>query len=101
MAKEPFKEGEFANRTRREKIIILIAGILFILCIVFIALFAKELSRNNDSSSASSRGHPGQCLLYYAVAIRTGTVRRVWFAIRTVVGIFLAIVGGILVIFDF
>ena len=37
----------------------------------------------------------------FAVAIRTGTVRRVWFAIRTVVGIFLAIVGGIFVIFDF
>ena len=36
-----------------------------------------------------------------AVAIRTGTVRRVWFAIRTAVGIFLAIVGEIFVFFDF
>ena len=27
------------------------------------------------------------------MAIRTGTVRRVWFAIRTAMGIFLAIVG--------
>ena len=32
------------------------------------------------------------------MAIRTGTVRRVWFAIRTAVGIFLAIVGEIFVI---
>ena len=38
---------------------------------------------------------------YIAVAIRTGTVRRVWFAIRTAVGIFLAIVGEIFVFFDF
>ena len=30
-----------------------------------------------------------------AVAIRTGTVRRVWFAVRTAVGIFLAIVEKI------
>ena len=37
----------------------------------------------------------------FAVAIRTGTVRRVWFAIRTAVGIFLAIVGEIFVFFDF
>ena len=37
----------------------------------------------------------------YAVAIRTGTVRRVWFPIRTAVGIFLAIVGEIFVFFDF
>ena len=37
----------------------------------------------------------------FAVAIRTGTVRRVWFAIRTAVGIFLAIVGEIFVCFDF
>ena len=37
----------------------------------------------------------------FAVAIRTGTVRRVWFAIRTAMGIFLAIVGGIFVFFDF
>ena len=36
-----------------------------------------------------------------AVAIRTGTIRRVWFAIRTAVGIFLAIVGEIFVFFDF
>ena len=36
-----------------------------------------------------------------AVAIRTGTVRRVWFAVRTAVGIFLAIVGEIFVFFDF
>ena len=36
-----------------------------------------------------------------AVAIRTGTVRRVWFAIRTAMGIFIAIVGEILVFFDF
>ena len=36
-----------------------------------------------------------------AVAIRTGTVRRVWFAVRTAVGIFLAIVGEIFVSFDF
>ena len=36
-----------------------------------------------------------------AVAIRTGTVRRVWFDIRTAVGIFLAIVGEIFVFFDF
>ena len=36
-----------------------------------------------------------------AVAIRTGTVRRVWFAIRTAMGIFLAIVGEIFVFFDF
>ena len=36
-----------------------------------------------------------------AVAIRTGTIRRVWFAIRTAVGIFLAIVGEIVVFFDF
>ena len=35
-----------------------------------------------------------------AVAIRTGTVRRVWFAIRTAMGIFLAIVGEIFVFFD-
>ena len=38
---------------------------------------------------------------YFAVAIRTGTVRRVWFAIRTAMGIFLAIVGEIFVFFDF
>ena len=31
----------------------------------------------------------------YAVAIRTGTVRRVWFTIRTAMGIFLANVGEI------
>ena len=37
----------------------------------------------------------------YAVAIRTGTVRRVWFAIRIAMGIFLAIVGEIFVFFDF
>ena len=37
----------------------------------------------------------------YAVAIRTGTVRRVWFAIRTAMGIFLAIVGEIFVFSDF
>ena len=37
----------------------------------------------------------------FAVAIRTGTVRRVWFAIRTAVGIFLAIVVEIFVFFDF
>ena len=37
----------------------------------------------------------------YAVAIRTGTVRRVWFAIRTAMGIFLANVGEIFVFFDF
>ena len=37
----------------------------------------------------------------YAVAIRTGTIRRVWFAIRTAVGIFLAIVREIFVFFDF
>ena len=36
-----------------------------------------------------------------AVAIRTETVRRVWLAIRTAVGIFLAIVGEIFVFFDF
>ena len=36
-----------------------------------------------------------------AVAIRTGTVRRVWFAIRTAMEIFLAIVGEIFVFFDF
>ena len=36
-----------------------------------------------------------------AVAIRTGTARRVWFAIRTAMGIFLAIVGEIFVSFDF
>ena len=35
------------------------------------------------------------------MAIRTGTVRRVWFAIRTAMGIFLAIVGEIFVFFDF
>ena len=36
------------------------------------------------------------------MAIRTGTVRQVWFAIRTVVGTFLAAVGGIFVsFFDF
>ena len=40
-------------------------------------------------------------LFTFAVAIRTGTVRRVWFAIRTAVGIFLAIVGEIFVFFDF
>ena len=40
------------------------------------------------------------CILN-AVAIRTGTVRRVWFAIRTAVEIFLAIVGEIFVFFDF
>ena len=37
----------------------------------------------------------------HAVAIRTGTVRRVWFAVRTAVRIFLAIVGEIFVFFDF
>ena len=37
----------------------------------------------------------------FAVAIRTGTVRRVWFAIRTAMGIFLAIDGEIFVFFDF
>ena len=37
----------------------------------------------------------------FAVAICTGKVRRVWFAIRTAVGIFLAIVGEIFVFFDF
>ena len=36
-----------------------------------------------------------------AVAIRTGTVRRVWIAIRTAMGIFLAIVREIFVFFDF
>ena len=41
------------------------------------------------------------CIFNNAVAIRTGTVRRVWFAIRTAMGIFLAIVGEILVFFDF
>ena len=41
------------------------------------------------------------CVIFIAVAIRTGTVRRVWFAIRTAVGIFLAIVGEIFVFFDF
>ena len=36
------------------------------------------------------------------MAIRTGTVRRVWFAIRTAMEIFLAIVGEIFVkYFDF
>ena len=35
------------------------------------------------------------------MAIRTGTVRRVWFAIRTAMEIFLAIVGEIFVFFDF
>ena len=35
------------------------------------------------------------------MAIRTGTVRRVWFAIRTAMGIFLPIVGEIFVFFDF
>ena len=35
------------------------------------------------------------------MAIRTGTVRRVWFAIGTAVGILLAIVGEIFVFFDF
>ena len=34
------------------------------------------------------------------MAIRTGTVRRVWFAIRTAVGIFLAIVEDIFASFD-
>ena len=43
----------------------------------------------------------GKSLIFYAVAIRTGTVRRFWFAIRTAMGIFLAIVGEILVFFDF
>ena len=40
-------------------------------------------------------------VLRNAVAIRTGTVRRVWFAIRTAMGIFLAIIGEIFVFFDF
>ena len=66
MTKEPFKEGKFANQTGREKIIILIAGILFILCIVFIALFAKELSRNDDSSSASNTEHPDSKTYIYS-----------------------------------
>ena len=34
------------------------------------------------------------------MAIRTGTVRRVWFAIHTAMEIFLAIVGEIFVFFD-
>ena len=41
------------------------------------------------------------CQYNIAVAIRTGTVRRVWFAIHTAVGIFLAIIGEIFVFFDF
>ena len=35
------------------------------------------------------------------MAIRTGTVRQVWFAIRTAVGKFLAIVGEIFIFFNF
>ena len=42
----------------------------------------------------------GDSVFKNAVAIRTGTVRRVWFAIRTAMEIFLAIVGEIFVFFD-
>ena len=40
-------------------------------------------------------------IMHIAVAFRTGTVRRVWFAIRTALGIFLAIVEEIFAFFDF
>ena len=40
-------------------------------------------------------------LILFAVAIRAGAVRRVWFAVRAAVGMFLAIVGEMFVFFDF
>jgi preprotein translocase subunit SecG len=59
-------EGKFSIRTQLEKILLIVAVILFILCIVFIALLAKETSKNDDSGSASrggSKGDSGQCRL--------------------------------------
>ena len=48
------ERSKFAIRTQMEKILLVVAGILFVLCIVFIALFAKESSGDDDSSSSSS-----------------------------------------------
>ena len=45
-------------------------------------------------------GFSGREYINNAAAIRPGTVRRVWFAVRTAVGIFLAIVKEIFVSFD-
>ena len=51
--------GKFSIRTPMEKILLVVAGILLILCIVFIALLAKESSDNDGSKVSSTGGRKG------------------------------------------
>lgn len=48
--------GKCPVRGRMENVWLVAAAVLFVLCIVFIALFAKEASRDDDSSKDHSKG---------------------------------------------